>query len=581
MLIAGLFSGYHDASACLFDDYDLVASVALERMTRVKADGHRLPVEALDECLETAAASRRDVGALVLDRTSYPVRFFRQQPIYRRLEAAALASAGRTKKRKLMAELARLGERDACAIFDEGVLKRELGLSPGVSVRFFNHHFAHALPTLFHTDWDDALLYTADGGGDNVQYSHRLFRDGKIETLSGGEDASFDAPRVDSLGRAYSAATRALGYKANRHEGKLTGLAAFGEPVLADEMSSHFTVDEAGRILSDFVNSEAMEEWFFGRCRAVAPADAAASIQKVLEDVILTAVGRLVERTSTRNLGLAGGVFANVRLNQRLAEELPVDEVFIYPAMSDQGLAAGGVLQYLLERDGLEAWLDRRQALETLYLGRDYGGAIDDCLGGDARFSRLEGEPADVAAGLLADGGIVAIYTRGMEHGPRALGARSILASPADARINDTLNQRLSRTEFMPFAPVVSALDANEVFDIGPVKAYAARFMTITARTHDRWRERIPAVVHVDGTARPQVIEREENPLYFDILSGYKARTGLPVLINTSFNAHEEPIINSPGECARALADGRIDYVVTDRAVYAGPAASVVPGAAG
>ncbi|MGH7003544.1 MAG: carbamoyltransferase C-terminal domain-containing protein, partial [Alphaproteobacteria bacterium] len=197
----------------------------------------------------------------------------------------------------------------------------------------------------------------------------------------------------------------------------------------------------------------------------------------------------------------------------------------------------------------------------------------DRVLVGDAAVRRLPGAPAETASELIAKGGIVAIYTKGMEYGPRALGARSILATPSDAAINDTLNKRLERSEFMPFAPVVAEEDADKVFKLGRAKAYSARFMTITAHVQPGWRERIPAVVHVDDTARPQTIRRAANPLYYDILKAFERRTGLPILINTSFNVHEEPIINRPEECLRALRDSRIDYVVTERAVYAGPAA--------
>jgi carbamoyltransferase len=227
------------------------------------------------------------------------------------------------------------------------------------------------------------------------------------------------------------------------------------------------------------------------------------------------------------------------------------------------------VLDYLLRRDGLEHWLSQRYRLDALYYGRDFGSGIDACLGGDVAFKRISTTSVETSAKLLSEGGIVAIYTRGMEYGPRALGARTIMASALDGQINQILNDRLSRSEFMPFAPVVMAEDADRVFDLGPAKRYAARFMTITCGVKDGWRERIPAVVHVDGTARPQVIERAQNPLYYDILAAYKARTGVPVLVNTSFNVHEEPIINSPQECARALADKRIDYVATEQAVYA------------
>jgi carbamoyltransferase len=148
------------------------------------------------------------------------------------------------------------------------------------------------------------------------------------------------------------------------------------------------------------------------------------------------------------------------------------------------------------------------------------------------------------------------------------LGARSIVANPTDPEINDRLNQRLDRSEFMPFAPYVLEEDAERVFEITPVNRYAARFMTITCAVRSEWRARIPAVVHVDNTARPQIIREADNPLFAGILRRFRDRTGIPVLINTSFNVHEEPIVNRPEECRRALIDGRVDFVVTKQAVY-------------
>jgi carbamoyltransferase len=168
----------------------------------------------------------------------------------------------------------------------------------------------------------------------------------------------------------------------------------------------------------------------------------------------------------------------------------------------------------------------------------------------------------------LARGEIGAVYTGRMEYGPRALGARSILGNPSRRETHDLLNERLDRSEFMPFAPVVAADRAAAVFDVNPVNAYACRFMTITCDVRPAWRERIAAVVHVDNSARPQVIERAANPLYFDILRAFEQETGIPVLVNTSFNVHEEPIVNTPAECAKALADGRIDFLVTRQALY-------------
>jgi carbamoyltransferase len=291
-------------------------------------------------------------------------------------------------------------------------------------------------------------------------------------------------------------------------------------------------------------------------------------MQQVAEDFTLQAVRHWVERTGQRKLGIAGGLFANVRINRRLAEELPIDEIFIFPAMGDDGLAVGAGLNFLLERDGLVTWLANRRRLENVYLGRDYDVAIDRCLEADAKTRRIGGDPATLATEMLCAGSAGAIYAGRMEFGPRALGARSILASPADATINATLNDRLERSEFMPFAPVVLEEDAERVFEITSVNRYAARFMTITCAVRPEWRSRIPAVVHVDGTARPQIVNGRDNPLYADILRRFRAATGLPVLVNTSFNVHEEPIVNRPEECLQALNDGRVDFVVTKAGVY-------------
>jgi carbamoyltransferase len=396
----------------------------------------------------------------------------------------------------------------------------------------------------------------------------RLFRDGALRELYGGEAELLRPRRVDSLGQAYAYATEALGFIPFRHEGKVTGLAAYGKPLLYDALARHFSVDERGEIGSDFADYQAMRRRILDLAKGASREDVSASVQLLLENFVIESVRRILAAHPSRHLGLAGGVFANVRLNQRLAEELPVEEVFIYPAMSDQGLACGAVLEFLLARDGMAPWLERRWPLETLYYGRDFGADIDLLLGEDPRFAIVSQSPVEGAADLLSQGRIVAIYAKGMEYGPRALGARSIMASALDADINRSLNDRLSRSEFMPFAPVVRAEDAEAVFDLGPAKRRAASFMTITCGVRSEWRERIPAVVHVDGTARPQVIERKQNSLYYDILSEYKARSGVPVLINTSFNVHEEPIINRPEECARALAERRIDFVVTERGVY-------------
>lgn len=567
-LIVAIHSGPHDSVAALFDDYELKAAVQLERLTRRKGDGGIHPDACIDEVLAIVGATRADVDVLSMTRTLLDSKYFRHMRGLRWLQETALRrSRGRTLQ-YMTHEMRRYRSRDLDDLFDFVAFRRDGGFRADMRLHFSNHHEAHALPTLFYSRWDEALLLTADGGGDTVNYSHRSFKDGVIETIYGADDLLFTDKPVDSLGRAYSAATLALGFRMDRHEGKLTGLAALGEPTRAREIGAYFRVDENGRVHSTFTGFSHMRRFMRHLAQTTRREDLAASIQQVLEHTMLRSVELLLEHYPSRHLGVAGGVFANVRLNRLLAERLGLDEIFIFPAMGDEGLPVGSALIYLLERDGLRSWLDRRHPLGPVFLGRDYTSAIDPVLAAAPKVRRLEAASVAEAVRRLVGGQIGAIYTGRMEYGPRALGARSILANPSRRETHDLLNERLARTEFMPFAPVVAAERAAEIFDVGAVNARACEYMTIACGVRPQWRERIPAVVHVDGSARPQIIRRQDNPLYYDIVRGFEAASGLPVLVNTSFNVHEEPIVNSPAECAKALTDGRIDFVVTGRGVY-------------
>ena len=566
-LILAVHNGPHDAVAAVLVDYDLKAAVQLERLTRVKSDGG-YPDLSIDETLGMVGATRRDVDVLAVSRSDYPVKYFRHFHGLRWLREQWRTQVEGKTLRWIPRETLRAGNPRVEDFFDVPAMRRDVGLRDDVAVHFYNHHRAHALPTLFYTEWDDALLVTSDGGGDTVNHSHRHFANGEIKTIYGGDECLTTWPPIDSLGQAYAAATRALGFRDNRHEGKLTGLSAMGDPIHAERIGKHFHVDQAGRVHSNFLNNKAMFELLRDIAKKSRREDVAASIQKVLEDTMLTSVRRLLERNPARHLGLAGGVFANVRLNRLLAEQLGLEEIFVFPPMGDEGLPVGGALSYLLKRDGIARWLGQRRRLSDVYFGRDYTDRADDDLAAIAGVKRLPGNPVTAAAKRLAAGEIGAIYTGRMEYGPRALGARSILANPSRRETHDLLNERLDRTEFMPFAPVVPIERAAEVFDVNSVNAYACRFMTITCNVRPAWRERIAAVVHVDGSARPQTIERVTNPLYYDLVTGFERETGIPVLVNTSFNVHEEPIVNTPRECAQALLDRRIDFVVTKRAIY-------------
>jgi len=561
-------SGLHDASAAAFEDYRLVAAVQEERLRREKGWGDDVPWLAIDEVLRIAGWARNEVDAIALIRGAFPLHYF-NFPLYRDLYYAMRKHLGRERLNRDLSHAANRSGTPCEQLFRTDRFLALNGFRADATLRFVNHHEAHALAALFHTDWDDALIYTADGVGDNVSYSVRALKDGRLECLFGGDDWLMvkRAPK-NSLATAYGHSTIAAGFRMWRHEGKLTGLSARGEPTLRDALAKHFRLGEDGLIASDFTSWRVMEKKILALCRGHNRENIAASMQQLTEDLIRGAVGHWLERAKSRRLGLAGGLFANVRLNRLLAETLPLDEIFVYPAMGDDGLAVGAALCYLRDRDGLAAWLEQRRRLDNLYLGRDYDAQIDACLMAESRIRRLPGDPAAVATELIEAGQAGAIYVGRMEHGPRALGARSIIANPTDPTINDRLNQRLDRSEFMPFAPYVLEEDAERVFEITPVNRYAARFMTITCAVKPEWRARIPAVVHVDDTARPQIIRDADNPLFAAILRRFRDRTGVPVLINTSFNVHEEPIVNRPEECRNALLDGRVDFVVTKQAVY-------------
>jgi carbamoyltransferase len=560
VLILGVYTA-HDANAALFDDYRLIAAVAEERLTRVKGDGGRFPAAAVAACLREAGAAASDVEAVALPRVDYPAGFFRWRA------HVPLPQRSRTGLLDLSSVMARNQVRRPESAFDARRFLAEHGLRPR-HIAFYNHHLAHALGTLFWTGWEDALLYTADGGGDRVFYSARRLADGRLTDLFGGEAASraLRRPqrRADSLGMLYAAVTRELGMMPLRHEGKVLGLAAFGAPRFAADLMQAFEVRRDGQIRAT-VDRRDIEARVARLAREASREDAAASVQEALEELTLRALHRVLERHPAPHLGLSGGVFANVKLTQRIAARFPaLREVFVCPAMSDQGEAAGGVLQFLFERDGPRAWLDARPGpVEHLYLGPDCMQEAETVLraGGCRRLATVD--LAQATAGLIAAGNAVGTYLGRCEYGPRALGARSILAPPVSRDINAALNRRLDRTDFMPFAPVVREARVAEVFELPASLHYTARFMTVTCDVRRGWRDAIPAVVHVDGTARPQVIRREANPLYHDVLEAYEARTGLPVLINTSFNVHEEPIINRPEEALRALQQNRVDALLT------------------
>lgn len=568
MVIFSLHTG-HDASLALYEDYELKFIRKEERLSRIKCHGELIPELCLKELRRYH--DLRDADVAVLSRAVFPRKYFRHEPLNKKVERSMSEFFKRkVKYLNLCNELRRLQAKEE-AVLDLPRLAAGLGLRENCEIMFSNHHYAHALPALFYKpEWNDALIYTADGGGDFIQYSIYYFDGKQLHCVYGGDRHIWEGrpdEKVHSLGQMYAIVTEIAGFLRNRHEGKITGLAAFGQPVFLEQMKAHYHVQDDGLVRSDFGSYAEMEAFYHGLAKGADIKDVACSAQKLLEVVMVESFRKLQKRFRFSNVGLSGGVFSNVRLNQMIAELDGVKDVFIVPPMGDEGLVMGMPLDVMIRKRGFDDFLRNRRPLGTLYYGEEFPG-LRPYL--DSRFSVVATDDIiEKTVELLRADKVVGLFTKGMEYGPRALGARSILITPRDASINHTVNLRLNRSEFMPFAPYVRAERADDVFVIPPSSRAAMSYMTITCDVRPEWRDKIPAVVHVDGTARPQIIHRAENPFYYDILHRFEQATGLPCLVNTSFNAHEEPIINRPQEALQALYENRIDYLVADDVIVA------------
>ena len=529
-----------------------------------------MPDRAIDECLSIAGIDRQSIDVVAMSRAFFEYQDYVLSGLSA-IEQSWWKMRGKRRLRLADQMMRKEGRTEASEVFrGEAFLRRE-GFAKA-RLHFYNHHLAHALPAYFYSGFDEALIHTADGTGDGVAYSARVGRGGDIELLFGGDEDFLGKREVNSLGLLYGGFTQALGFRANRHVGKLVGLAAPGRPVAVDRILALFAVDEGGRIRAHFTKNREISDAAKAICGKLSPGDAAASVQEAVDVLMTKSILALQSRTKTRKLAGGGGVYANVRMNRHLLEHTNTDEIFIFPAMGDEGLPIGGCLDFLLQDRGAREWNDHRSSLKSMLLGRDHETDASKLALAypTLRLSSATDTDAIVAAvaEALVAGKAVALYEGRMEFGPRALGARSILAAPSRRDINDSLNARLSRSDFMPFAPVVLSEFAAELFDVHPGNAHAARFMTITCEVKPEWRDKIPAVVHIDGSARPQVIDPEPRTLYRRILEAYHVRSGIPTLVNTSFNVHEEPIVESPDQALTALAANRVDMLVLNGRLF-------------
>ena len=413
-------------------------------------------------------------------------------------------------------------------------------------VKRMDHHLSHAANSFLCSGFDRALCVTLDGYGSGLAGSVSEASNGKIKRLHG-------LPFPNSLGTLYEHVTSSLGFKPSRHEGKIVGLASYGDPsILGDILLGR--IEQAP---GDFRIYEANNVYFSRYLASRFPKiDVAAAYQYVLEQVACNYVRHWVQKTGIDTLVLSGGVTANVKLNQRLFEIEGVNHIFVYPNMGDGGCGTGAALYH--------SWPGGiKPSISSAYFGPDFPEAqLEKALQAEGlSFSRPEHLAAEVAA-LIHSGQVVARFDGRMEYGPRALGNRSIMYHAREPEVNQWLNNRLGRTEFMPFAPVTLYEARERCYHNIKGAEHAAEFMTITFDCTEFMRENCPAAVHVDGTARPQLIRREVNPGYYDILKEYEKLSGIPSLINTSFNMHEEPIVSSPEDAVRAFLQGALDYLV-------------------
>ena len=462
-------------------------------------------------------------------------------------------------------------------------------LFPGLERSYVDHHTCHAASAYYPSGFDEAEVMTLDGVGDT--YSCRFFQGRNGRLLPRKAYYHTQVP----LGHNYEYMTAMLGFHPHRHAGKVTGLAAHSAP--SDKLLADLTLwleevwsssrgrpyffmlhSTHGATEGDAAFDEALRELRslrqtrFGDWSNM---DLAAAIQTLLERSVIRLIEENIPHIDGQPICLAGGVFANVKLN-KLVKEMGFGQIFVQPAMGDGGLAFGGPLYEMGQRGELSPY-----RLESVYLGPEFR---DNEILAAIRAEGLEDQarrydPVEPAiAELLAEGRVVARFNGRMEFGPRSLGNRSILYHCSDASVNDWLNKRLDRTEFMPFAPATIEDEARESFPGIAGAEHTAEFMTITSDCSDTFKQHCPAAVHVDGTARPQVVRKQTNPSFHAILESYRELTGIGTVVNTSFNMHEEPIVCTPEDAVRSFVRGHLDYLAIGPYIVENPSLGPVVG---
>ncbi len=551
--VLGISCYYHDAAACLVVDGAPVAAAEEERFTRQKHD-NSFPEHAIRYCLDEAGIDADDLDKVV----------FYEKPIQKfdRLlnTAAAVFPRGFPFFSRALPEWV------STKLRVRHTVRKTLDYDGPVEC--VPHHLSHAASAFYPSPFDAAAVLTVDGVGEWV--TNQLFAADEtgIEPL---QEIRFP----DSIGLLYSTITAYLGFMVNNDEYKVMGLASYGDPTYRSEFTELIDIDADGSYTLDQdyfayqrsarMYSDALPD-LLGEPRAEGAEltqrhkDIAATLQDVLEEVLLKQVHHLYELTETENLCMAGGVALNSAANGRIRQEMPFDNIWIQPAAGDDGGALGAALHRT----------DDDYTMTDVYLGPEYGreAVLDAFDAAGASYETMDAAAVrERAAELLADGKVVSLYQGRLEWGPRALGNRSIMADPRREEMMDRVNEKVKfREEFRPFAPTVLADHADDYFDIDGESPY----MLFVFDVHDDKQDEIPAVTHVNGTSRIQTVTRETNPFYYNLIDRFREETGVPVILNTSFNLKGMPIVNTPEQAYDVFDRSGIDRLITPYCIVDG-----------
>ncbi|RBQ17961.1 carbamoyltransferase [Spongiactinospora rosea] len=532
MRFLGINAIFHDPAAALVIDGEVVAAAEEERFSRrkhgkrpVPFSAWELPEQAAAWCLAHAGLRPEDLDAVAYSYDPDLVRAG-QQGQDARWEPLRTTFARRA----------------------PAFLATALPGLDSAQVRYVPHHIAHAASAGLAAPYRDSAVLVCDGRGEAVSHLAGHYRDGELTVL-----ATQDLPH--SLGLMYEEVTEHLGFLRSSDEYKVMAMASYGTPRHLPELRELIRATGDGGFRTGPIDWSVFakplprgEPWSEGH------ADLAASVQARLEEVLLDLARWLHERTGERHLTMAGGVALNCVANTRLLAEGPFEGIWVQPAAGDAGTALGGAL-HLASTYGERAAPMPGAALGRSWTDADLAAWLDAAR---VPYERPPDLPAAIAADLAGDR-IVAWFQGRAEYGPRALGHRSLLAHPGHARNTERLNDVKGREQFRPIAPMVLAERAAEIFTRGPAES---PYMLFVHDVRPEWRDRIPAVVHVDGTARAQTVDRAEDPLLAGLLTEFEARTGLPVLVNTSLNTAGRPMVDDPRDALECFGSAPVDVLV-------------------